>query len=224
MDEKPDVTKDLSAYKITTQQLGEIRDIYPQIHLFPNAYIGTEELRQYKYCKRILFFRHILQAPMKKTYKMEIGEEKHVELQLLKERINEKSVDKYFNIYLTDHELGLVGLIDYFEFDGNEAYPVEIKSGHIPLDKEMDNPHKSQVTAQALLIERNFNFLVKKVRIAYLKAEEIVDYQISIEDKLTAMKIIRRIRNMLLTEQIPPPTEDKGKCVDCECQIYCLRG
>ncbi|MHA1148575.1 MAG: CRISPR-associated protein Cas4 [Promethearchaeota archaeon] len=223
MGEEPEIVDSLSLYKVSAKELGELRDFYPHIHLFLMPYIGTEDIRQYKYCKRKLFFRYILNAPMKKTYKMEVGQEKHMELQLLKEKSKDKSVDKYFNIYLTDHELSLVGLIDYFEFDGDEAYPVEIKSGHIIYDKGVSSPDISQAIAQALLIERNFNFLVKKVKIAYIKEEKIVDYTISIEDKLKIIKVIREVQNMLFSEQMPPPIEFEGRCSDCECRSYCLR-
>jgi len=38
------------------------------------------------------------------------------------------------------------------------------------------------------------------------------------------MKIIEEINKLLLSEKIPEPIKDKRKCIDCECQKYCLRG
>lgn len=157
---------------------------------------------------------------MKKTYKMEIGEEKHERLQKLAKNMEEAKSQKYFNVYLTDPQIGLVGLIDYFEFDGKEAYPVEIKTGNFP-PSHLVNPHKHQVAAQAMLIENNFGFLVHRVRIFYVKHKKFVDYEITIDDKVKVMKIVDEIIKMLETEKIPKPTRDKGKCVDCECRIYC---
>lgn len=210
-------------YKLTPSELHEVRLQYPMIHLFDQPMIGTEDIRQFIYCPRILFFRYIMHAPMQKTYKMEFGEKKHEKLQKIKNKEDDASTQKYYNMYLTDAKLGLVGLIDYFEFDGQEAFPIEIKSGNPP-PEGLDKPHKYQIIAQAILIENNFDFLVKKVRIYYIKQQEIIDYPFLIEDKLTVINIIQKIQKLLTSEVIPDPTGDLGKCKDCECQRYCLRG
>ncbi len=211
----------LGKFRLNNRQLDDIRKLCPRVNLYNKPLIGTEEIRQFAYCKRILYFRHIVHAPMKQTYKMEEGENKHEQLQQSKNATKNTS-QKYYNIYLTDPDLGLVGLIDYFEFDGNEAYPIEIKSGNDP-PKDLDNPHKYQVVAQAMLIEKNFDFLVKMVRIFYSKLDKVVDYPITIEDKLAVLKIVEEITEMLSSEQMPESTNDIGKCVDCECKNYCLR-
>ena len=147
---------------------------------------------------------------------------KHEKLQKIANK-NKAAQQKYFNINLADPESGLVGLIDYFEFDGNEAYPVEIKTGKKPPDK-MDDSHKLQVAAQAILIEKNFNFLVKKVKIFYSKSQKIVESPINIEDKLQVLEIIDEIIKLIESEKIPDPTNHEGKCIDCECRNYCMRG
>ncbi len=214
---------DLKQFRLNKHQLNEIRKNNPWINLYDRPFIGTEEVRQFSYCKRIIFFRYILHSPMKQTYKMEFGAKKHEKLQKMANKSKDGYAQKYYNVYLTDSELGLVGLIDYFEFDGKEAYPVEIKSGNIP-PEGIDNPHKYQVTAQAILIEKNFDFLVKKVRVYYSKHGKVVDYLIGIEDKLKVMNIIEQIKKLLASEKMPNPTRDKGKCIDCECRNYCLRG
>lgn len=204
------------------ERLARLRKEFPKVNLYNYPFVGTEDVRQHVYCPRIIYFRHVLKAPMIKTFKMSQGEEKHEKLQGMKKDSQEKGPDKYYNVYLTDSRLGLVGLIDYFEFDGHEAYPVEIKSGRSP-PQGMEDPHKYQVTAQALLIEVNFDFLVKKVRVYYSKQDKVIDYSINAEDKLKVMEIVRKIQQVIMKETIPPPTSDQGKCVDCECKLYCLR-
>ncbi|MHA1457327.1 MAG: CRISPR-associated protein Cas4 [Promethearchaeota archaeon] len=203
-------------------QLNDLRSKYPEIHLYSHPLIGTEEIRQFVYCERILYFRHVLKAPMKKTYKMEVGEEKHSLLQKFNNLVQDEYSQKYYNIYLTDPVSGLVGLIDYFEFDGVEAFPVEIKTGNVP-QNGFDGSHKYQVVAQAILIEKNFDFLVKKVRIYYSKPDKVIDYHIYIKDKLHVLKLTNEIAKIILTEKIPNPTKDVGKCIDCECRNFCYR-
>lgn len=208
-------------YRFDEAQFEKAKEDLPNLNLYVKPLIGTEQIRQFVYCKRILYFRNVLHAPMKKTYKMEYGEKKHDKLQQIANK-TEETVQKYFNVYLKDPKIGLVGLIDYFEYDGNEAFPIEIKSGNQPPDG-IDNPHKLQVAAQAILIEKGFDFLVKKVRIFYSKEQEMVEYPIKIEDKLRVLRLIDEIHQMLMTEKIPEPTIHEGKCVDCECKLYCLR-
>jgi len=205
---------------LSSGELHAIRMSFPKVHLYDRPLVGTEEIRQYSYCKRILYFRRVVCAPMKKTYKMEVGEEKHERLQKLAKNLDDAKTQKYFNVYLTDPQIGLVGLIDYFEFDGNEAYPVEIKTGNIP-PSHLTSPHKHQVAAQAMLIENNFGFLVHKVKIYYVKHKKFIEHKITVDDKVMVMNIVDEITDMLTSERIPKPTPDKGKCIDCECRIYC---
>jgi CRISPR-associated exonuclease Cas4 len=205
---------------LNKHQLNNIRLNYPSIHLFDKPFLGTEEIRQFAYCKRILYFRYVIRAPMYRSYKMEYGVKKHEKLQNVADKSKENFCHKYYNVYLTDAQLGLVGLIDYFEFDGKEAYPVEIKTGNIP-PEGLENAHRLQIAAQAMLIESNFDFLVKRARVFYSKNNEYVDYEIKVDDKLRVLELIDEILHMLEDEKIPEPTKDTGKCTDCECRKFC---
>ncbi len=157
------------------------------------------------------------------SYKMEYGTDKHDHLQRYLKSSDEESIQEYFNVYLSDPDTGLVGLIDYFEFNGAEAYPVEVKTGKSP-PETLENSHKNQIVAQAILIEKNFDFLVKIAKIYYSELGKIINYPIQIEDRLNVLKIIGEVREMLIKERIPGPTKDIGKCKDCECKNYCLKG
>ncbi|MBN1800682.1 MAG: CRISPR-associated protein Cas4 [Candidatus Lokiarchaeota archaeon] len=211
----------LKEYQLNRYQFQELRALYPGLNLYDQPLVGTEDVRQYAYCHRILYFRHVLRAPMLKTYKMEYGQKKHEELQKMKNSTSEEYSQKYYNVFLTDADLGLLGLIDYFEYDGNAAFPVEIKSGNVP-PNGLNFSHKLQVVAQAILIEKNFDFAVTKARIYYIKDQQVVDYELAIDDKMDCIEVVRKIQKLLKSEAIPLPTEDKGKCVDCECRKYCF--
>ncbi|MHA1196692.1 MAG: CRISPR-associated protein Cas4 [Candidatus Helarchaeota archaeon] len=220
MEDEQNVVKDFNDIELNKHELDFLRLSFPKIHLYESPMIGTEEIRQYIYCKRIIYFRHVIKAPMEQTVKMELGTKKHEILQALEGKDDESSISKYYNIYLTDPQINLVGVIDYFEFDGKEAYPVEIKTGKVPKNG-VEKRFKYQIVAQAILIEKNFNFLVKKAKIAYTKEKKVIEIPITIDDKIKVMEIIREIQKIIKNEEIPPPTKDKAKCVDCECRKYC---
>jgi hypothetical protein len=71
---KKDAQKNiLKEFGMNEYKLNSIRMNLPKIHLYEKPLIGTEEVRQYSYCKRKIYFRHVMKAPMKPTYKMMYG-------------------------------------------------------------------------------------------------------------------------------------------------------
>ena len=185
----------------------------------------AEDIRQYIWCKRIIYFRHVAGIWPMKTYKMERGEEIH-EVKARRKSVKvEGAVETYHNIWLQSIKLGFGALLDSFEFNGSEIYPVEIKSGHGP-DEEKNRKlehHKYQLVAQALLLEEAFEIPVSRARARYVDAG--VDYfvPITIDDKQALMKLLKSIQDIIRLEILPEPTDHQGKCVDCEFWNYCLK-
>lgn len=185
----------------------------------------AEDIRQYVYCKRILFFRHVMGIWPIKTYKMERGEGIHDQKARKRGVDVQGSMETYHNIWLQSVRMGFSALLDAFEFTGSEIYPVEIKSGHGPDDpKNRDlEHHKFQVIAQALLLEEAYNMPVMRARVRYVDAG--VDYfiPITIDEKNALKQLIKDIQEMIHLEIVPEPTDHQGKCVDCEFWNYCLK-
>lgn len=136
--------------------------------------------------------------------------------------MREGEFDKYYNVYLRDEELGLIGLIDYLESDGDELIPVEYKTGN-PQDGSESDYHRAQLIAQAVLVERHFHRYVRKVKIVYEKLSAPITYEIEAEDKIRILQILETIRDIIREEAIPAPTPHKAKCQDCEFWRMCLR-
>ncbi|MBD3351621.1 MAG: CRISPR-associated protein Cas4 [Candidatus Lokiarchaeota archaeon] len=128
--------------------------------------------------------------------------------------------EKYFDLYLYDSRLHLGGIVDYIAFDGNEAWPVDFKTGQKPRDK-INDPHKYQLVTLALLIDANFDIFVQKAQIHYLMYKETREFSIKIEDRLRVIKAIREIRESIINEQIPEPTKLNHVCKYCECFNLC---
>ena len=186
--------------------------------------VMAEDIRQYVYCKRILYFRHVMGIWPIKTYKMERGEEIH-EQKARKRNVDiQGTIETYHNIWLQSVKLGYGALLDAFEFTGSEIYPVEIKSGHGP--GETDNHdlehHKYQFIAQALLLEEAFNIPVSRARVRYVDAGVDSFVPITFDDKELLRKLLKAIRETIRLEIVPEPTSHAGKCVDCEFWYYCL--
>nr|MDO8118114.1 CRISPR-associated protein Cas4 [Candidatus Sigynarchaeota archaeon] len=189
--------------------------------------ISAEDLRQYQYCPRIVFFRFVLGWYPAKTTKMERGERVH-EKQARKKDIeieNKGSLERYFNVWLQSQALGIQATLDCFEFDGTDIYPVEIKSGNVPRMEDGVVPahHKIQLVAQSLLLEDAFAIPVWKAKVRYVDHHVVKDVQITIDEKRLVMNAIKNIRAMVASCIPPDPTPHGGKCVDCEYWSACYR-
>jgi CRISPR-associated protein Cas4 len=156
------------------------------------------------------------------TYKMQRGQEQHEQLIRSRTYAHEGDFEKYYNLYIRDEELGLIGLIDYLESDGDELIPVEYKTGN-PQDGTATDYHRAQLIAQALLIERYFRRVVRKVKVIYEKLKDPVIYEISGEDKVRLFRQLDEIRGIITQELMPVPTPHEAKCQDCEFWRVCLR-
>ncbi len=186
--------------------------------------VTAEDLRQYVYCPRILFFRHVRQITPVRTFKMDRGVEKHEEDLRKKGTRAEKdgTVTRYYNIRILDAKLGLLGVLDYFEVAGGLTFPVELKTGQV--DRAPLPPHhRVQLAAQALLVEALTKEPVIKAKAVYPDAKEEVEYAVELEDKARVLRYLEEVRAMVAREEMPPPTPFAGRCEDCEYWNYCQR-
>lgn len=185
------------------------------------VYFTAEDMRQYVYCPRIIYFRHVMRIQPERTYKMERGEEIHDAIRKKNPELDGQ-IQKYYNIYLKDKKLGLVALLDYIEYDNDEAIPVDIKTGkHVQHD--ISEHHLAQLIVQAILVESKLGILVQKVKVWYLKENKEFSHEITMEDKRKILSHLNEMKEILLKEIPPKPVKDVAKCRDCEFWRYCLR-
>ena len=185
-------------------------------------YLTSEDMRQFVYCPRIIYFRYVMKIRLQSTYKMTRGEEIHEQEIRKKTSYKDGSFTKYYNLYIKDKELNIAAILDYLEFDGTEGIPVDIKTGHCYQNPISDH-HLAQLLFQAILVERKFNLAVRKVKVVYKKDNLEHSYDISVEDKVKIFKNISKMRSIIEGEVIPSPTPTVAKCTDCEFWNYCQR-
>lgn len=185
----------------------------------------AEDVRQFFYCPRIIYFRYVMRARVRPTLKMERGKEIHREKYRPRSHEREGNVERYYNIYVSSEKFGLACLIDILEVEGEEIRIVEVKTGRIPDDGEISEHQRAQVVAQALLVEEALGRSVKRVGIKYEDKNEgggkILWVHISDKDRVDVLRALEKMRSIVLMEDIPPPTPFRGRCVDCEYRAYC---
>lgn len=182
--------------------------------------ITAEDVRQFVYCPRIIYFRYVHRIRPQQTYKMQKGQELHEQEVRIKDVEEEAHVSKYYNYYLIDPALGLSATLDYFESDGTEATPVDIKTGHF-YGEGISEHHLAQLLAQSFLLESQLNLLVRRVKVIYTQHEQIFTHEITITDRLKLLRLVDDIQEIIQEERIPRCTPHAAKCADCEFVPYC---
>jgi CRISPR-associated exonuclease Cas4 len=134
----------------------------------------------------------------------------------------QENVTRYYNFYLLSESLGLSALTDYFQYDGENIVPVDVKTGKNASEK-LQLGHYLQIVAQSLLIEVRFGVTVRYAVLQYTDTDEERKVEITTQAKLTVLRILTQMRKMVEDETMPPPTSNSGKCVDCEYWKICRR-
>jgi len=180
----------------------------------------AEDIRQYFYCPRIIYFRYVLRARVSETVKMRKGREIHKEKYRSKKIEIDGEKQKYFNVYLLSEEYGLAALIDLLIYDGENIDVVEIKSKKTGNFKFLKH-HKMQLVAQAVLAEKELRKNVRKIGVLYDDVDKITWFEINDSDKLEIFETLKKINEIVIYENIPNPAKNTAKCVDCEYKYLC---
>ena len=176
-----------------------------------------EDIRQFYYCKRIIYYRYVLKARVQPTYKMKKGQDKHSEY-VSREDLQGKNLFK--GIRLESQELGLRGEIDLVQIDANDAKIIELKHGKVK-KRNMFDSHKAQLAAQAMLIEKVMGLKVKSIEVLDIVDNSRNEIRITEYHREMVSKALNEMRKIVLEEIFPDPPENRGKCVDCEYRRFC---
>ncbi|MHA1750409.1 MAG: CRISPR-associated protein Cas4 [Promethearchaeota archaeon] len=183
--------------------------------------LTAEDLRQFMYCPRIIYFRYVLRIHPPETTQMQRGTYIHEKVARKFDIKRYQNTETYFNIWITSESLGFKALLDCFEFNGKEIYPVEFKTGTEQIFNKPPKHHEIQISAQAILLEEAFNMNVTKGIIKYIDAKKNLTINITIDKKLNVLNALKKIRYIIKNEDIPKKTINKNKCYSCEFWQYC---
>lgn len=183
-------------------------------------YFSAEDVRQFAYCPRKIYYRYVLRNDWLLSPKMKKGTELH-EI-LCRRKNNEKigNVERYYNLRLQDDDLRLFALIDIVEWDGEEGRVIELKTGSHK-GKSPNFPDKLQVVAEALLVEFVLGIPVTVGSVWYYKKNEVIDFEISYDDKFKVINMLKKMKKIVESELFPDVEGPTKKCRDCECRRLC---
>ena len=180
------------------------------------------DLKQWAYCRRIAFYRHVMPGIGKATYKMEEGKRAQEMIESLEVR---RSIAKYglgeaqrrFGVWLSDERSGLSGKIDLLLEAEAEAGVVDFKltSG------DPGENHRLQLAGYAALVHGATGRMVRHGFVCRIPDSRV--FEIAIDE--AAIERVRRavaeIRECWDKELLPEPTRVAARCTECEYQNYC---
>ena len=184
--------------------------------------LRVNDLKQYEYCPRVVFYNTVMPVERKTTVKMDRGKDEEFRLDALEKRRTLKRYElasgkRSFHVWLESKRLGLSGKLDLL---------ISSPRGHFPVDFKYSKsrPHRNhafQLAGYALLVEEAFDAKVETGFIYLLPVQEVVAVELTPRLKEDAVERLGAIREMISDGILPPATRVRSRCEDCEFRNYC---
>lgn len=186
------------------------------------TFVRVNDIKQYFYCPRIVFYQYSMPVEKKTTWKMEQGkieEEKIDQLEKRRKLSGYKLRDgkRQFHVWLSSERLGLTGKLDLLIDSPEGLFPVDFKF-------TAGTPHKNhifQLCGYALLLEESFQRQVDKGFVYLIPKNDAMVFDLTPDLKAETAKVLDEIRSMIEQERMPPPTPVRNRCADCEYRNFC---
>ncbi|HXG53735.1 MAG TPA: CRISPR-associated protein Cas4 [candidate division Zixibacteria bacterium] len=184
--------------------------------------LRVNDVKQYAYCPRIVFFQYAMPVERKATWKIEQGKVEEAQIDRLEKRrkLREYGLQegkRHFHFWLDSERLGLSGRLDLLIETTDGLFPVDFKW-------TTGKPHRNhvfQLCAYALLLEDRFRRPVTKGFVYLIPADDAVVMNLTEDLKERTRTLLGEMRRMIVTEEMPPPTPVRNRCVDCEYRNFC---
>ena len=184
--------------------------------------IRVNDLKQFAYCPRIVFYQYTMPVERRATFKMEHGKSVEPRVEQLEQRRKLKEYGlahgtRRFQVPMLSRRLGLSGRVDLLIETADGMFPVDFKDTTAPI---RDN-HRVQLCAYALLIEDTFGRPVRAGFIYRVPREDVTAVEMSATLRRDTLRAMQGIRTLIRAEQMPEATTVRARCADCEYRNYC---
>ncbi len=184
--------------------------------------IRVNDLKQWDYCPRIVFYNTVMPVGRKSTVKMERGKEIEMKLDALEARRTLRRYrlsegERRFHVWLNSAELGLSGKLDLLIVTAEACYPVDFKYTR---ERPRRN-HVMQLAAYALLVEAVMKVPAPAAFVYLAPSDQLL--RINVTGRLKGLVVSRlvAIRQMVQDGILPEATTVRARCEECEFRNYC---
>jgi CRISPR-associated exonuclease Cas4 len=179
--------------------------------------INVSALNQYSYCPRRCALIY-LESEFADNRHTASGNAEHARVDRAAHATSREGARVEYALPIWSERLGLIGKGDVVEFwpDGT-LYPVEYKHG---AKKQHDNDDL-QLAAQALCLEEMFGRPILQGAIYHAKSKRRRAVRFTAELRAAAEQTVASIRQMLVTQAMPPPLINDTRCRECSLLDLC---
>jgi CRISPR-associated exonuclease Cas4 len=196
-----------------------VEELAPTPNLIP---LRVNDLKQFEYCPRIVFYNTVMPLERKTTVKMERGKDEEFRLDALEKRRTLRryelgSGERRFHVWLESPTLGLSGKLDLLIISNKGYFPVDFKYTR-------GRPHRNHVVQLAgygLLVEEKFRTRVDTAFIYLTPVQQVISIGLTGQLKEEVRQRLSEMRTMIHDEILPPATPVRGRCEECEFRNYC---
>jgi len=184
--------------------------------------LRVNDLKQFEYCPRIVFYNTVMPVERKATVKMDRGKEEEFKLDALEKRRTLRryqlgSGERRFHVWLGSARLGLSGKLDLLIISPKGYFPVDFK-----YTRGRPHPnHLFQLAGYAMLVEETFQSQVETGFIYLAPIQEVSAVNLTPELREQTLIHLEEIRKMIWEGILPPPTPVRSRCQECEFRNYC---
>ncbi len=184
--------------------------------------IPVTELKQWVYCARIVYYHRVMPGVGQATYKMKeaVRAQEMIESLEMRRTLREYGLDgaeRQFGVWLTDERLGLSGKLDLLLKGEDESAVVDFKltSG------EAGENHFMQLAGYAVLVEAALGQRVGLTFVYRIPDNRVFPVRITPVLRERVEHVLKRIRRIEETQELPEPTTVRQRCAECEYANYC---
>lgn len=189
-------------------------------------FVTPSEVIEYLFCPRFVYYMNVLKIEQHEHKRKLVNKGRDIHaLKLVrnKEYLRKKIgvEDKILDVYLTSQKLKLVGRIDEVLFL-EDATAAALDYKYAFWEDRIYKTLKVQQTLYSLLIEENFDKIVKKAFLVYVRSKNHLEkIIISKKMKEEALEIVDEVFDIVNINYFPGKTKYKNKCLDCTYRNLC---
>ncbi len=179
------------------------------------------DLKQWAYCPRIVYFTYTLPVQRPTPFRLDEGTRVHDHLQArwrrrgLPRQLPAGEVQ--WEVPLWAPELGLSGKVDVLILpDAQHAIPVDIKHA-----RRAFPGWKVQLAAYAWLVEHLHQRRVPEGYLYLARVRRAERVRITPALRARVRQTVAAMQQAVLHHAMPPPTRQRGRCVNCEFRRFC---
>ncbi len=184
--------------------------------------LRVNDLKQWNYCKRIVFYNTLMPVAAPPTFKMEYGKKQEdlfakLETRRVLRRYGLEDGERLFRLSLFSPGLGLSGKLDLLIRTQQKAYPVDFKYSQ----QAAFANHLYQLAGYSLLVEDQLGMQVPAAFVYMIPKKRLFRFEVTEELKAETKQQLQTIREMLNTQSFPEATVHRNRCYNCEYLNFC---